>query len=353
MADGNPVGLEPGDFHALCLQQAAIERGVPHVFGRLPKRPGREPRLWLRLQPGRRCYFYSHGSLRHGDPAQPEMIGDYLNGDAVPLLFDKNLTKTLLRTAGLSTPLGSVFGPSGLGAALAFFRWLGRPVCLKPNEGRKGELAFPVVRDEQALEAAFTRIIAAGKEVLVEESVPGEVVRFFYVRPRVVAIKHSRCASVVGDGRRSIAELIAAKNRRRSERRLPGHMPIVLDENLLAFLAGEGRALGDVPAPGQRVPLSATSNGATGADSIECAASTHPSYAALIEKACAVIPDLAITAADVMVRDRTAPATPDNYAILELNGSPGVLPYHFPWHGRPQDVSGAILDYLVRDAQAA
>ena len=127
----------------------------------------------------------------------------------------------------------------------------------------------------------------------------------------------------------------------------------MLDEDLLAFLAGEGRAPDEVPAPDERVPLSATSNGATGADSIECADTTHPSYAALVERACAVFPDLAISAADVMVRDRTVPATPDNHAILELNGSPGVLPYHFPWRGRPQDVSGAILDYLIRDAQAA
>ena len=89
MADGGPVGLEAGDYHALCIQQAAIERGVPHEFGRLPAGTGGAPKLWLRLQVGSRCYFYSHGALRRGDPAQPLLIGDHLNGEAVTLLFDR------------------------------------------------------------------------------------------------------------------------------------------------------------------------------------------------------------------------------------------------------------------------
>lgn len=345
-------GFTTPDFHALAIQHAANLRGVPSRFGLLPQDEG-PSQMWLQLLPGRRTYFYRLGALRRALPDRPGWIGDPINGDAALLTMDKAATKALLAAAGISTPTGSVFGREQLPTALAFFRRLGGPVCLKPNDGRKGKLVFPRVREESALEAAFGSIAAAGREVLVERSVPGEVVRFFYVRPSVVAVKLSRCASVLGDGRHSIAALIAIKNRRRAERQLPGHLPIELSQDLLAFLAADGRTLEDVPAEGERVPLSATSNGATGADSIACAGAIHPSYAALVEKACAVFPDLAISAADVMVRDHRMPATADNYWLLELNTSPGVLPYHFPWQGRPQDVSGAILDYILKDAEAA
>ena len=186
------------------------------------------------------------------------------------------------------------------------------------------------------------------QKILVEQSVKGDLIRFFYVRPAVVAVKLSRPASVVGNGVSTLAELIDAKNRYRIQRAVPGHEQILIDASLLEFLTLSARTLDDVPAAAERVFLRATSNGATGADSIAYDDRLHPSYRRLIQDACNAVAGLNVSAVDVVIENPAVPATGNNYWILELNRNPGLTPYHFPWKGRGQDVSGAILDFLGR-----
>jgi D-alanine-D-alanine ligase-like ATP-grasp enzyme len=161
-----------------------------------------------------------------------------------------------------------------------------------------------------------------------------------------VAVKISLPANVVGNGASTIETLIAVKNREREIRAVPGHHPIVIDAGLRATLQAARLSLAFVPAAGRRVLLRRVSNGAVGADSIECAEAIHASYAGQVEAACAAIPGIRICAIDMVILDRQAPATPRNHWILELNSSPGLLPYHYPWQGRPQDIGGAILRHL-------
>ncbi|MBP0573384.1 hypothetical protein J8J27_22050, partial [Mycobacterium tuberculosis] len=152
-------------------------------------------------------------------------------------------------------------------------------------------------------------------------------VRFFYVAPRVVGVKLSLPPNVVGDGATAIADLVAAKNRARDARRLPGHKHLVVDDDVQAFLALAGRTLASVPAAGERVFLRAISNGAVGADSIAFADALHPSYVALVEAIGASLAPLQVAALDTVIADRAAPASPAGFAVLEVNNSPGVLPY--------------------------
>ncbi|WP_372399387.1 hypothetical protein ABMY26_31170 [Azospirillum sp. HJ39] len=344
----------PDDFHATCLRTAAQARGlatryVQGVYSRFHPYPSR----WLRFEIDGQGYLFASGMLLIEGPNPWRGLGLHINEEAALLTRDKQRAKDFLEAQGFSTPAGRVFRRNDLSAALAAFPSFATPVCVKPNQGAKGDLVFPGIADRVRYERAIRRVAAQHQKILVEESVTGQLIRFFYLRPRVVAVKLSRPASVVGDGTASIAQLIDAKNRLPRRQELHGHSDIEVDDDLLDFLAMAGRSLDDVPAPSERVFLRGTSNGATGADSIDCHRDLHPSYIDLIAAACTTVPGLNLTAADVMIRDPSVPAQRGNYWILELNRNPGIRPYHFPWRGEPQDIAGAILDFLEQRAATA
>lgn len=337
------------DQHAVCMREAAERRGIATADGMCAFLRNGPHLRWLTFTIGNAVYFFRKGTIRVTLPRHPGEF-PYLNGFARPIMRDKARAKAMLTAAGISVPDGRLFSGDQRDDAAAYIESLSGELCVKPNTGRKGNFVFPGRRDHAAVLAAFEMVAAQGQPVLIEESVPGEVIRFFYVRPRIVGVKISLPANVVGDGHHTISGLIALKNEERRRRNVPGHNPITVDFELVAILAGQGLALTTVPALGERVMLRLTSNGAVGADSIECADDIHPSYAEQVEAACRAIPGVQIAAIDTKVLDRRTPSAPGNHWILEVNTSPGVLPYHYPWEGRPQDVSGAVMDLLIHIA---
>ncbi len=170
--------------------------------------------------------------------------------------------------------------------------------------------------------------------------------RYFYVHPRVVAVKLSRPASVKGDGIQNLESLIMAKNKMREERQIPGHKPIQVNPSMHLCLSRQGRDLSYVPPKDERCYLQFVSNGAMGADSI--ASEAHPSYVQMVEKACRGFPGLKIAAVDVILKHPEQAATKANYRVLEINSSAGVAPFNYLWEGSGQDVCGPILDLLTQ-----
>lgn len=353
-ADGHGADRDsPDDYHAICLRAAATARGIPTRYLVDPRQAlyvkDATRSRWLAFSIDGRDYLYCRAILLGPGDDPGTGRGRHINHDALPLIRDKHQTKAYLAGRGFGTPAGRVFHRESLDFALAAFDDFAGPVCVKPNSGGKGRLVSPVIRDRATYERAVRRVAAQHDMILVEESVTGQLIRFFFVRPHVVAVKLSRPASVVGDGRSTLAALVDAKNAWRARRAVPGHIAIRIDDDALDFLAMHGRSLMDVPGPGERVFLRGTSNGATGADSIACTGDDlHPSYAPLIARACNTIDGLHITAADVVIADPQRPAGDGGYWILELNRHPGLTPYHHPWRGEEQDVAGAVLDFLQR-----
>ncbi|WP_156927127.1 hypothetical protein [Azospirillum halopraeferens] len=343
--DGDdPAPLRTLEVQSRCLAAAALARGIPLSVVRAARSPSHPVRQWLRLAIGDRVYAYRVGMLLRAPDGAPWR---HVNGAAAAITTNKARTKAILAAAGVPVPAGAVFDAGDLSGALAHAAAAGCAQCVKPNNGMKGIMVFPGLTDAAAVRTAFERAGSRFARILVEDSVEGEVIRFFLAGARAVAVSLNRPANVTGDGAATIARLIEAKNRERAVRALPDHLPIIVDDDLLGHLAGQGLSLASVPAAGMRVLLRATSNGATGADSIACPGDTHPSYAAVAETACRAIPGLVVAAVDMVVADRGRPAAPDNHRVLEINSSPGVVLYHYPWEGEAQDVSGAILDHLI------
>lgn len=304
-----------------------------------------QERRWLLMRAGAHSFIYRMSSLRHLG-ANGASVGPHINGSALSLTLNKGITKAIAFAAGVGVPRGLVFYRSQRAEALGFFRSLGT-ACVKPSTGQKGVAVFPNVANRAQFLRAFDAVSQRYRQVLVEQSVKGEVFRFFFVGQQAVAARIGIPANVIGDGEASIESLVERKNVGRTRQLNPIHKPIKIDRAAERMLAEAGLDRQTVPQAGQRVFLHRTSNLATGGDSIDYTDRMHPSYFQAVGKACRAIPGLKIAGIDVMIRDCSAPAVLGNYHLLEVNSGPGILGHHFPWEGKPRNVAANIAEFLA------
>ena len=131
-----------------------------------------------------------------------------------PLIMEnKTVTKKILDSAGFRVPAGEEYTTLAEGKT-AFWRYEQKQIVVKPKSTNYG-LGISVFKHaptkmdyERALEIAFKEDTA----VLVEEYIPGTEYRFFVLDGKVPAILLRTPANVVGDGQKSIKELVAEKN---------------------------------------------------------------------------------------------------------------------------------------------
>jgi membrane protein DedA with SNARE-associated domain len=147
------------------------------------------------------------------------------------------------------------------------------PVVVKPDVGQRGA-GVRVVRSEEDLDAALAG--GAARDLVVQEYVPGVELGVFYVRRpseergRIFSITGKELVGVVGDGRRSLEELILADER-----------AVCMAPTFLARHAGR---LAEVPAAGERVELVEIGNHCQGALFTDAGAVKTPELEAAVER---------------------------------------------------------------------
>jgi cyanophycin synthetase len=262
---------------------------------------------------------------------------------------EKDQTASVLERAGLPTPPWGV--ARTVDAAVAHARRIGGSVVVKPVDGHHGAGVTLDIVDEVGLREAFERAIAASRrrEALVQRQVVGRDHRLLVVGDRLVACAERVPASVVGDGRTTIAELVARENA--DPRRGDGHgrelTRIRLDERTGAILAEQGLAPDAVPGAGQRVLLAHAANLSSGGTSIDRTEEVHPDVAAVAILAARVV-GLDVAGIDVVAPDIGRSLKDSGGAIIEINAGPGFRMHTRPTVGRGRNVGGAVLDHLFR-----
>lgn len=262
------------------------------------------------------------------------------------LMENKEVTKKVLRAAGLRVPAGGKY--RSLATALEDYpTYRGRKIVIKPNSTNFGEgvaildAGAELPHYRAALEAAFV----LDASVLVEEFVDGREFRFLVIGGQTRAVLHRIPANVRGDGRVTIGELVEEKNRHphRGEGYRKPLERIRLDAIELAFLAGQGLTPESVPAAGTVVFLRKNSNISTGGASIDFTDTMPAIYRRWAEQATAAI-GAAICGLDMIIPDFAAEGP--IYSILELNFNPALHIHDFPAEGENRHVERHVLDLL-------
>jgi cyanophycin synthetase len=266
---------------------------------------------------------------------------------AVDIAGDKKMTNQLLAAAGLPVPRSEVVRSEDQAATAA--KRIGFPVVTKPLDGNHGRGVGLDLTTERAVRTGFRRALKESRSgrVVVESFVTGNDYRMLVIGGRMVAIAERVPAHVVGDGRRTIAQLVEKTNQ--DPRRGIGHEKVLtrikVDEAAEELVRKQGYALDAVPAKGERVLLAATGNMSTGGISIDRTWEAHEDNVEIAEEAARVV-GLDVAGIDFLAPDISQPVREAGGAIVEVNAAPGFRMHTHPTEGEPQYVAKHVVDLL-------
>jgi cyanophycin synthetase len=312
------------------IVQAAVARGIPY----------------RRLTEGSLVQFGWGSKQRRIQAAETDLT----SAVAEAIAQDKELTKTLLRAAGVPVPLGR--SVTDADDAWLAAREIGGLVVVKPRDGNQGKGVAVKLRTEEEVKAAFRVAAEISDDVMVERYLPGHDYRLLVIGDKLVAAARREPPLVVGDGKRTIRELVEHVNS--DPRRGTGHATsltkIRFDEIALATLANQGFDAESVPPKGKRVILRNNANLSTGGTATDVTDDVHPEVA---ERAIAAARNIGldICGVDVVCENVLEPLEAQSGGIVECNAAPGLRMHLQPSYGKGRPVGEAIVGNMFKPGE--
>lgn len=323
------VAAIPGqvrDETAVVLADAAQRLGVPWRWA--AAYPGR-----LAIGEGRRQTLFD-GSSSLSAPVLGVAIGGnklaakrYLEAFRIPTVPDRIVAR-----------------PDAAPAAAAE---LGYPVVVKPMDGSLGKGVSLDVRTPDAVRAAADKAFGAGSAIMLEPYLALADFRAIMVGGDIAMIFQRHPAYVVGDGRTTVAALLAGLNQAVAEQRqpFPSRYPVQVDDDVHRTLANAGLSLDAVPAAGRRVVLRTSPLRSRGGYTLDVTAAAHPSVAALLRRV-AALTRLPVVSVDFRCEALERPLDGQRLAVLEFNDRTDLSSY--PGH----PMQDAVIRLVAPDAEA-
>ncbi|MEO8388368.1 cyanophycin synthetase, partial [Polaromonas sp.] len=306
------------------IVDAAVARGIPY----------------RRLTKGSMVQFGWGSKQRRIQAAEI----DTTSAVAESIAQDKDLTKKLLRAAGVPVPLGrpATDPDDAWAAALA----VGLPVVVKPLDGNQGKGVTVNIVTRDHLEIAYKAAAEHG-EVMVEKFLPGSDFRLLVVGNKLVAASRREPPQVVGDGLHTVRELVDIVNQdpKRGEGHATSLTKIRFDDIAVARLEVQELTPDSIPAKGRRVILRNNANLSTGGTATDVTDDVHPAVAARAVAAAQMI-GLHICGVDVVCESMLRPLESQNGGVVEVNAAPGLRMHLSPSYGKGRAVGVAMIDEL-------
>lgn len=265
------------------------------------------------------------------------------SSSAVKVGADKELTKQFLAAQDIPVPKGISFSARQFEAAVAYMDVAKHPMVFKPVTGDGGRGVSVNLRTGAQVRQAFEKIENPTRHrFLLEEYIPGLDVRCYVVDGKVIASASRIPAHLIGDGHRTVFELLRAANAQRKTH--PHHrlFPIRPD---WAALKRRRILKSDIPKKNEVVILNFVFNLHKGGYCIDVTDDLDVELQDLAVRAAAAIPGSPMVAVDLQVTSLT---NPDRAVVLEVNHHGNFRIHHVPAYGTPRDVAGAIIDELLR-----
>lgn len=261
-----------------------------------------------------------------------ESLSELTSAVALSICDDKTITRRLVSAAGVRVPaqLDADASPDEIEE---FVKRCGR-IVVKPARGEQGRGISVGVSEPDEVKAAILEAKRVSETVLLEDYIEGQDLRLVVINYRVVAAAIRRPPSIVGDGDRSIRQLIEAQSRRRSAA-TGGESRIPLDAETERTLREAGYGFDDVLPKETQLAVRKTANLHTGGtihDVTDIVDSTLVKAAVAAARAI----DIPVTGIDLMVK---SPKQAD-YAFIEANERPGLANHE------PQPTAERFIDLL-------
>ena len=307
------------------LVRAAEARGIP----------------WLRLN-NQSLVQLGHGKYQQRIQATVSGRTPHI---AVELASDKEETNKILASLGLPVPRQELVQTEA--EAVRAAARIGFPVVTKPYNGNHGRgISIRLTTDEEVVNG-FNVAREHSRSVIVETFLEGDDHRLLVVNGELVAATRRTPGHVVGDGERSIAQLIEIVNQ--DPRRGVGHEKVLtrleLDAQAEKMLARAGLTAQSVPEAGRIVYLRSTANLSTGGTATDVTDVIHPDNRDMAVRAIRSI-GLDVGGVDFLSTNIAESYRTIGGGICEVNAAPGFRMHVAPSEGTARDVAGPVIDML-------
>lgn len=274
-----------------------------------------------------------------GIPLPPSAI------NRAPWLDNKAELKKHFSKLGLPVAKGGT--ASNWWAAKRLYSKLAPPVIVKPYSGSGSRHTLLHIDNEAELMRAFKVATQICPAAVIEEELIGPVYRATVVDGKLAATLRRDQPYVVGDGKRTITELVEDANMH-PKRGGPYFHQIKLDEAAEKELAWQKMTFSSIPEHGQRVLLHQKINWGVGGTTADVSDVVHADNVELFEEVARVL-KAPIVGIDFIIDDITRSwKEQDRCGVIECNSMPFFDNHHLPFEGEPRNVAALIWDMVER-----
>lgn len=269
--------------------------------------------------------------------------GDLVSQEAIDICVNKDKTKEYLLKGDVKTPIGEIFSKETEDDDIvSYANQLGYPLVLKPTGGDRGKGVIANIKNETEMNQAidYVRHRLKYKKVIVEKFFQGEDHRLYVVGNKVIGVVKRIPASVIGNGKDTITELLEKKNEQRNDIPSFEDKPIRINNETKELLRRLGYTENSIPEKGEIVVLKSKSNLSAGGDSLDMTDETSEEMKKIAVSAVKAIPNLAQAGVDMIIDQEN-----NTGAVIEINSKPSVRSHIYPSIGKARDVPKAIIDY--------
>ena len=217
---------------------------------------------------------------------------------------DKYISKQIMKEAGLVVPEAIILYKSMTKADIEELvkPFYNKKIVVKPRNTNYG-IGITVFSENATKTQIMNAIEYAFRfddNILIEQYCKGLEYRFLVINGKCLSVVHRRNASVIGDGKSTIRELIKMKNKE-DWHALTGS-PIKTDEPVVEYLKIQGLTYDSVIPEGKRITLRSNSNVSTGGESLVFTDIMPDRFKKIAEKASRAF-DAKICGVDIIIED--------------------------------------------------
>ncbi|MPQ43011.1 cyanophycin synthetase [Clostridium tarantellae] len=271
-------------------------------------------------------------------------IGHNTNGLGIDISCDKLLTKEILNLQCIPVAKGEkIYNTIQL---LETANNIGYPVVIKPQYGNKGKNVFLNIENEKILLKSYKVLLENTKDIIMEKFIKGNDFRVCVVNYKVIAVSKRTPPFVLGNGIKSIKELINELNNnplRGNDHEKP-LTKVNIDNELIQCLENQKLTLEYIPKTNETINLRYNANLSTGGFSQDLTDEICKENIEICERAAKAL-NLDICGLDICTETINEPLY-NNGVIVEINSAPGIRMHHHPNIGKPRNVAKAILDTM-------
>lgn len=248
----------------------------------------------------------------------------------------KDITKKVLASEGIRTPKGLLVKTAQEFDEKFERSGFGFPVVVKPNDSSLGTDVFVGLKNKVDAKVAIENVLKNKSEALVEEYCNGEDYRILVLNGKVIAACHRIKPFLIGDGVKTLKELIDEYNSKRKK-------PIKNDEEFRRQLIDQKISLTDIIVKDKKIFVRGNANVSTGGMVEDVTDKISDYFKGIAVKALEIIGGKYM-GVDLMTDDISKES--GGYFITEVNGNADFDIHLYPDIGSPQDPRPQILSAL-------